>query len=366
MIDGRTVAIIGGGVAGLAAAAAFARRGAVVTVFETAEVLGAVGAGLQVTPNGAKVLAALGLSEQLEAKGLRASAVSPYSARRGKRLAQFTLQGQHYYFLHRADLISMLEGSCRDLGVTFELGARIEDPQTVKVDLVVGADGIHSVTRSLLNGADAAQFTGQVAWRALINAPSPAEARIWMAPGRHVVSYPLKGGMLNIVAVQERQTWAAEGWHHPDAPENLRAAFSDAAPALQDMLAKVEAPSLWGLFRHTIAPRWYAANKVLIGDAAHPTLPFLAQGANLALEDAYCLARCCAEAAIPEALARFQSLRIPRVTRAIAAANANARLYHLSGAAGWIAQSGLRLCNQVAPNLVMSRLRWLYEFDVTA
>jgi salicylate hydroxylase len=365
---GRSIAIIGGGIGGLTAALAFAQRGAQVTVYEQAPAIAEVGAGLQITPNGARALQALGLADALDQSGLRADAVQPMDALTGRAIARFDLTRQtpRYRFLHRADLIGLLARACTDHGVTLVLDAPTDAAATVSADLTVGADGLRSACRRLLNADDAPFFTGQVAWRAIIPAQADPIAQIWMAPGRHVVTYPLPGGRLNIVAVQERSTWAAEGWHHADDPANLRAAFADRAPALLDLLARVDATNLWGLFRHPVAEHWHTGKIALLGDAAHPTLPFLAQGANLAIEDAFVLARITdTQPDLSQALRSYQAARRPRVARAIAAANANARNYHLSGVQRRVAHLGLRTLGKIAPDAFLNRLGWLYNHDVT-
>jgi salicylate hydroxylase len=146
----------------------------------------------------------------------------------------------------------------------------------------------------------------------------------------------------------------------------LQDAFSDFSNDFRDLLAKVEAPNLWGLFRHEVATRWSRGAMVLLGDAAHPTLPFLAQGANLAIEDAYVLAKSYAEQLNQQgACKRYQQLRHDRVVRAIAAANANAKNYHLSGIKRRAALTGLKVMGAVAPNAFINRLSWLYDHDVT-
>lgn len=378
-LENASVAIIGGGIGGLAAALAFSHFGAVVTVYEQADALTEVGAGIQITPNGGRVLAALGLSGQLDAFSLRAQAVQPRDGLTGRVIARFDLGAQMppYRFFHRAALIDMLADGCRLAGVTVHLGARVaqvtRDGAVVtqngseRHDLVVGADGLHSVARGVLNPQGAPFFTGQVAWRGTIDAPDmPPEANIWMAPGKHVVTYPLKGGLLNVVAVQERTDWAAEGWHHDDTADNLQAAFADTCADLQKLIAQVQSPKLWGLFRHPVADCWHRDRLTILGDAAHPTLPFLAQGANLALEDAWTLAAACAAAPLAQALPIYQSKRAPRVTRAINTANANAKNYHLDGLQRRIAHTGLRTLGTLAPNAFLKRLSWLYDHDVTA
>ena len=378
---GRAVLIVGGGVGGLAVALAFARTGATVTVIEQAAALTDIGAGIQITPNGARVLAGLGLVGAATLRGLRAQAVVPVDGLTGRALAGFdltALAGPPYRFFHRADLIGILADAARAAGVQMRLGQPVTacgpGPQAVLAqgdrltgDLLIGADGVHSVLRPDLNKPAPARFSGQAAWRSTIAAKAPPQARIWMLPGRHVVTYPLPGGRLNIVAVREQAAWAAEGWTHPDSPDTLRAAFADACPDLRALLAQVTQTRAWGLFLHPVAACWHDDDRALLGDAAHPTLPFLAQGANLALEDAFVLARICdGHTALPDALAWYQTARAPRVTRAIAAAQANAALYHLSGPRRALSHLGLRAIGRAAPRAFLRRLDWLYGHDVTA
>lgn len=376
----RDIAIIGGGIGGLTAALAFAQQGAVVTVYEQAAALTEVGAGLQITPNGARVLNALGLNRALDVTGITARAVAPMDAISGKEITRFDLQAQtpHYRFYHRAALIDVLARACAAAGVVIQCNAHITQVQTDgqfafkglrhSPDLTVGADGLHSEVRSLLNGAEKPFFTGQVAWRALVKTDkTDPVARVWMAPGRHLVTYPLTEGLLNIVAVQERSSWAAEGWHHDDDPGNLRQAFADSAWQVKSILGDVDKVNLWGLFRHPVAAKWHAGSIAILGDAAHPTLPFLAHGANLAIEDAYVLARVCDDNTdLKQALNAYQDRRRPRVVKAIAAANSNARNYHFGGVKRMVAHTGLRAIGKVAPNAFLNRLRWLYDHDVTA
>lgn len=375
----RDIAIIGGGIGGLTAALAFARQDAVVTVYEQAPALTEVGAGLQITPNGARALNALGLEMALGVSGVTAKAVAPMDALIGKQITRFDLSAQTppYRFYHRAALIDVLARACAAAGVTVKLGARIEKLQPdgnfelageqVKSDLTIGADGLHSVVRGVINTAAKPFFTGQVAWRALVKVENPDPiARVWMAPGRHMVTYPLSGGRLNIVAVQQRSQWAAEGWHHDDDAGNLRQAFADCSWDVKSILGDVEKANLWGLFRHPVAAKWHSGSVAILGDAAHPTLPFLAQGANLAIEDAFVLARCCDEnTAVDQGLALYQTLRRARVIKAIAAANSNARNYHYGGVKKLVAHTGLRTLGKVAPNAFLNRLGWLYDYDVT-
>ena len=350
-------------------------------MFEQAPALREYGAGVQITPNGGAVLAALGLGEVVTAAGLAAAALEPMDGVSGRRIARFaldTLQGAPYQFLHRADLLATIADAARAAGVQIHTGTRVlteggriatEPGAEISADLVIGAEGLHSTLRAALNGASVPFFTGQVAWRAVIAAEAPADlapvARLWLLPGRHVVTYPLPGGRLNLVAVREAADWAAEGWHHPDDPANLRAAFAGAAPELGHLLARVGEVRRWGLFRHPVAAHWHGTGLALLGDAAHPTLPFLAQGANLALEDAWVLAALADRWPLAEALARYQAARRPRVARAIAAANANAVTYHLGGVRRRAALAALGALGHIAPGLFLRRYDWLYRHDVT-
>lgn len=379
--------VVGGGIGGLAAAAALARGGVSVTLIEQASQLHEVGAGLQISPNGMCVLRALGLAHGLEQRGaVRGRAVVLRDYKIGAEVARLDLMRlrshQPYYFIHRADLIDLLAGAAKRENVTIELGAQVasirpgDTPQVQMVDgstrraeLIVAADGIHSVARPVLNGADAAAFTGQVAWRALVpNTEHHAnEVHVSMGPGRHLVSYPIRGGKLvNLVAVEERDTWAAEGWHHADDPEALRAAFSGFGGPASALLRQVEAVTLWGLHRHAVAASWGRDGVALLGDAAHPTLPFLAQGANMALEDAWVLADAVLKGG-GDVLAAYQSRRFARATRVIEAANGNAWRYHLHpGPFRMAAHLGLRLASRFAPGRMVGAYDWLYGTDVTA
>ncbi len=376
---GRDIAVIGGGIGGLTAALAFARRSAHVTLYEQAPALTEVGAGIQITPNGARALRKLGIEKALDATGVTAQAVAPMDAITGQQITLFDLSHQMpaYRFYHRAALVDILARGCQAAGVQLKLDTRIDDVQAdgsflvdgarVWPGLTVGADGLHSVVRGLINKPVAPFFTGQVAWRAVVERGRiDPVARIWMARGRHMVTYPLSGGRLNIVAVKQRSQWADEGWHHSDDPGNLRMAFSDCGWEVKSILGDVETVNLWGLFRHPVAVNWCMDGIAILGDAAHPTLPFLAQGANLAIEDAYVLARSCDETRSLEAgLRRYQQLRRARALKAVAAANRNARNYHLGGVQRIVAHAGLRVMGRFAPDAFLNRMDWLYGHDVT-
>lgn len=387
MLTGEPVLVIGAGIAGLALARALALRGAQVTVLEQAGAIREVGAGIQLSPNGYRVLAALGLEESVREIGLAGEAVELIDGTGGGTVARLPLGSGAmrglFRFFHRADLIALLEAGAREAGAAIRLGVRVAEvhpgdaPAVVaatgerfEARLVAGADGIHSRVREALIGRTAPFFTHQVAWRAVLPAEGPVApvARVFMGPGRHVVTYPLRGGRLrNVVAVEERRRWAEESWSLTDDALALRVAFRDFPPEVRGWLERIEAPNLWGLFRHPVPGRWWGPGLAILGDAAHPTLPFLAQGANLALEDAWVLAACLAGGPDRDAaLAAYQARRRDRAVRVVEAANRNARNYHLSGIRREVGHLGLRLASRMAPGLLLGRFGWLYGHDATA
>ncbi|WP_376874025.1 FAD-dependent monooxygenase [Albirhodobacter sp. R86504] len=396
---GREVTVLGAGIAGLAVARALAMRGARVTVLEQAEAIREAGAGIQISPNGVKVLAALGLGAELEAASLPSQAAELLNGETGKRVVWLPIGatgaeggqgGADYRLVHRGKLISLLEQGAREAGVQIRLLQRVcevdlggEAPRVVMAtgaelvtDLLIGADGLHSKARIALNGAASPFFTRQICWRATIaddtaraDTARPYVAQVFMGAGRHLVSYPLQGGLRNIVAVEERNRWVEESYALRDDPMRLREAFADFCPLVQGWLAQVEAPMLWGLFRHEVAEHWGAAMPkgavAILGDAAHPTLPFLAQGASMGLEDAWVLADLLASTEAEEAIRLYQARRKPRCARIVAAANANARNYHLSGLKRTVGHLGLRAIGAIAPRQFVKRFDWVYAHDVT-
>ncbi|MBO9464500.1 FAD-dependent monooxygenase [Tropicibacter sp. R15_0] len=387
-IAGQGITIIGGGIGGLTLALALRAKGAEVRVLEQADAIREVGAGIQVSPNGFAVLNALGLGDAFAKISVTGQAVSLRDYKAGREVTRLDLTGlpdpQSYRFVHRADLIELLATSVREAGVTLRLLQKAEtvvpgprprvelaNGDHVEDDLIIGADGLHSVLRPVLNGVAAPFFTGQVAWRAVV--PNlmghPPEARVHMGPGRHVVSYPLRGGeAVNLVAVEERRDWQAEGWSHIGDPAQLRAAFADFGGMVPEMLHAADRPGVWGLFRHNVARHWFGENVALLGDAAHPTLPFMAQGAVMAMEDAWVLAdRLDRAEDVAQGLADYQNTRRDRVVKVVETANGNAWKYHLSNPLmRSAAHLGLGMMGRLAPGKMLSQFDWIYKHDVTA
>ncbi|SPH18339.1 3-hydroxybenzoate 6-hydroxylase [Defluviimonas aquaemixtae] len=387
MLDGRKVTVLGAGVSGLAVARALALRGAEVTILEQAPEIREIGAGIQISPNGAAVIAGLGLGDAFNVTSQRTEAVELIDGETGGQVLRLDLlryrPQQQFRFVHRSDLIDVLAEGARAAGVAIRLLQKVEQvhlgahpPRLVtaqggefEADLLIGADGLHSKVCEALNGAVAPFFTHHVAWRATLPAEPDIDpvAQVYMGPGRHLVTYPLRGGRLrNIVAVEKRTKWAEESWSLTDDPLALRIAFENFVPEVRGWLDRVERPNLWGLFRHPVAARWHGEGAAILGDAAHPTLPFLAQGANMALEDAWVLARELGAKPTDAAFTAYQSARAKRSRRIVDAANANARNYHLSGLRRDLAHLGLRTFGRFAPDRVIGRFDWLYGHDVTA
>lgn len=383
-LSGLSIRVIGGGIGGLASALAFAKRGADVHVLEQAETVREYGAGLQISPNGMTVLRNLGVADALREVSPTCVAQVLKDGISGQDVLRMAIDDpQNYLFVHRADLVTVLAAAARAAGVKIRLLQRankvvggdvphidLANGDTCNADLVVGADGLHSVLRSSLNAASAPFFTGQVAWRAVVDNTirQPAEARVHMGPGRHMVTYPLRGGRkLNIVAVEERQAWTQEGWSHYDDPANLKNAFSKFCPDVRQILENVEPPGLWGLFRHPVAAKWYGKGVALVGDAAHPTLPFMAQGANLALEDAWMLAQCLHVVEDRDmALAQYQALRRARAAKVVDAASRNAWKFHLRPKLfRKSAHAILGVTEWLAPGKMRAGFDWIYSYDVT-
>ncbi len=387
-LSGRKISILGGGIGGLASAVALAKRGAKVQVLEQAPEISEVGAGIQVGPNGMAVLRALGVDQDVRLKSVQAGGMALVNGVSGSQVfgLDFTrfADDQSYFFVHRADLIDILAQAARDLGVEIKLlqqadnvnikGRRAQitmrQGNVVEPDMLIGADGLHSKVREALNGAAKPFFTGQVAWRAIVPLETKAEeiARVYMGAGKHLVAYPLRDRlMMNIVAVQERREWAAEGCNFEDDPANLRHVFRDFGGAAKILLERIDKVYLWGLFRHPVAEKWHRGSVTILGDAVHPTLPFMAQGAVMALEDAWVLADELDKVDDTDvALVNYHERRRQRVGKVVEAANDNARNYHLKpGPIRTAAHAALKVGSAIAPNLAMKKFDWIYNYDVT-
>ncbi|QIK40666.1 FAD-dependent oxidoreductase [Pontivivens nitratireducens] len=375
------IAIVGAGIAGLATAVACARRGMQVTVFERAPELGEVGAGIQIGANGMAVLTAFGLADAVRRVGVSPSAVQMRSADATPlmRIAMGADAARRWGHvpvnLHRADLIALLADAARAAKVQLVTGVDVGGAQatdgvlhvggrTERFDLIVGADGVRSGLRAQIAGVSEPRYTGHAAWRALIpHEGTGTVTNLTVGRDRHLVTYPIRGGrMLNVVAVVKRREWTGEGWAQEDDPDNLRAAFANWNDMADAVLAQVRETYLWGLFDHAPLQSWSRGKLVLVGDACHPMLPFLAQGATQGLEDAWVLAETLAAGAPVSA---YEAERKPRATRVQRAARAQGRLDHVGFPWRPFVHLGMRGVGAVAPDFAARRFDWLYAHDVT-
>jgi salicylate hydroxylase len=390
------VIIAGGGIGGLTAALCLHHFGLDVEVREAAPALSEVGAGIQISPNGMKVFEALGMSGAIADIAFAPDALEMRLGTSGRRIFQIPITarerrrwGGPYLHIHRADLLRVLEATLRERlphAVTLNSPVTGYCPQQDHVDVLngedavatgdalIGADGIHSAIRTTMLGEDAPVFTGNVAWRAVVpmdvlgDLVPPPTACVWAGEGRHCVTYRLRRGTLaNLVAVVERADWTHESWTEQGTREEALADFAGWHPVLTNLIEKADQHFRWALFDRKPLPRWTDGRVALLGDAAHPMLPFMAQGAVMGIEDAWAVAQCLSEDAdAPAALQRYEGVRHARTARVQAAARANAGTFHKSGPAAQLATYGpMWLAGQIIPGVVHTRNDWLYAYDIT-
>ncbi|WP_433797201.1 FAD-dependent monooxygenase [Actinoplanes sp. CA-252034] len=345
------IAILGGGIGGLATAAFLRRAGLACTVYEQAAALTQVGAGLLVTPNAARLLRRLGVFDGLREHALRLDVGWEFRRWRDGTVLSWEdlstacadMYGEHTWTIHRADLLRALLPQVErvELGrrcVAVDGGRlRFADGHTVEADVVVGADGLHSIVRAALFGDTPATFSGLCAFRALVPADvAPDFARrpaqtLWLGPGRHLVHYPVAAGRLvNLVGVAPAGDYTVESWTATATVAELRAEFDGWDPRLTGLIESAATLGRWALLDRPPLPGWSRGGTTLLGDAAHPMFPFYAQGAAQAIEDAAVLARCLAEHDDPRAALReYEELRIPRTTRLQQVSRARSESNHL-------------------------------------
>lgn len=381
------IAIVGGGLAGLATAAALARFDLHAEVFEQAPKLGEIGAGINVSPQAINALRAIGLGERIAAVANVAPGVVTRDMHTGAQLgyrdqtsavARF---GAGIHSFHRADLLDALASGVDRVAVHLDhrltgLEERREgvvlgfaNGATREADLVIGADGVHSLLRRTLYGQDNPAYTGQMVWRALLPGRDispeilgPTGHVQWLGLGRHFFGYYLRGReVVNIVTQEDTDEWVEEGWSIPGDPDAMRASFPQTEPLLAALLSRVTQCSKWGLFLRPVTENWGRGRIQLIGDAAHAMLPNAGQGASQSFEDAYILARWLA--AIPEdparALEQFRGIRMPRVHGVQRRSAAIVRAKH---------DYDTRKSDAPAPANVdaVDAMAWIWGYDVVA
>jgi salicylate hydroxylase len=390
------IIIVGGGIGGLTAALALLRKGFDVAVYEQSPELREVGAGVQMGPNGTRVLHALGLAPALER-------VQFAPARREIRLWNtgewwnwFDLgataverHGTPHLMFHRRDLHDILaEAVRREKADAIHLGRRcttvtqtneaaeihFTDGDVASAAVVIGADGIHSTVRTTLFGKGAAEYTGCVAWRGLVPfeqlpaSVSRTAGTNWLGPYGHVLHYPVRRGeLLNFVGMVERDDWQVESWTVAGTTRELADDFRGWHDDVQAIIANLDVPYKWGLFVRPPMPRWSEGRVTLLGDACHPTLPFLGQGAVMAIEDGYVLATCLSKYKDDHAtaFARYEEARKERTSAVVrkAAENRRSAFRHKLADNDTIAMS---VAQEWQQERLRERMEWLYTYDATA
>lgn len=390
------VIIAGAGIGGLCAALALKNSGFDPEICERSDLLAEAGAGIQLSPNAVKVLIALGLGERLAEVGFEPKAVRLRSFKSARLIAYRPLgdfstdrYGAPYYHLHRQALHGLLKAAVVERGIPLRTGYpvtgfdehadRVEvhcGDQRLTADALIGADGIHSgIRRHFVSEAeDSVRFTGMVAYRAVVEAAALPKhlveptATVWMGPGRHLVHYYVdRGERINLVAVVETDAWREESWQSPAAAGELLQAFEGWHRKVQSVLAAAEDCHKWALHDRPPLARWSSERVTLLGDAAHPMLPFLAQGAAMAIEDGWILSRLLEhreEDAIGPALDQYQRLRQLRTNKVAVASREQGEMFHLQAKGARLARDlKLGFGSRLLPDIAMAQYDWLHGYD---
>jgi salicylate hydroxylase len=386
------VLIAGAGIGGLTAALALARQGIEVTVFEQAEALQEAGAGIQLSANAVRVLVELGLAERLEPAIVEPTAVRLRAGSSGRDIAIMPLgaaslkrYGAPYWVVHRADLqAALIAAVAAEPRITLTLGTRVDHfwIGVTRVRAIVnrggsstdhdgsaliGADGLWSRLRALLGDDTEPRFAGRTAFRAVVPAAQLQDSaplvNLWISPGGHLVHYPIRAGAaVNIVAVTADR-WRSPAWSTgADRDEVLQRFPASAwAPAARQLLTAPERWQKWALYDRAPSTPWGRGPVTLMGDAAHPMLPFLAQGAAMAIEDAAVLAQEIARSPGDRAgaLRNYEAGRQPRTARVQRAARRNDFRYHLRQPAAHVRDAVLRA---LGGERLLAQYDWIYRW----
>lgn len=396
------ILIAGAGLGGLTAALALIRRGYTVEVLEQASQLGEVGAGLQLSANGTRVLDLLGVGDAVRAAASQPAGKEVRLWSTGQAWKLFDLgpesvarYGHPYLTMYRPDLHGLLveaveaaqPGAVRlgarcaafeDDGTTVAVVA--EDGRRFEGDLLIGADGAHSRVRRQLVGGDDPSFSGCLAWRGVIPVDRlPPDLRRpvgvnWIGPGGHVIHYPLRRGeLVNFVGIVERSDWTIESWTVAGTHAECVRDFAGWHDDVHTLIGCIDVPYKWALMQREPLTRWTAGRVALLGDACHPTLPFLAQGAAMAIEDGAMLARCLGDARdgplerglddVAAALRRYQDARVERTGAIVRRSAENARRFH-NPALATVEGAVEYVDREWAEPKVRERYEWLFDYRV--
>jgi len=385
--DNLRVAIVGGGIGGLAAAAHLHRAGFRPVVYEQARVLGEVGAGLVLAPNAVRLLRRLGVLGELAGRAVPLEVGWEFRRWEDGRVLSAEdlagscerLYGERTYTVHRADLHSAiaaavppgtirLGAACTGVSVRGDIAAlSFADGTAAEADVVIGADGVHSAVRGAVTEPSPATYSGICAFRAIVpadRAPAfslrPAQT-LWLGPGHHLVHYPISGGTaVNLVAFAPAGDYTVESWSATATVAEFLAEFAGWDRRLRNLIRQAGTPGRWALLDRAPLTRWSRGPVTLLGDAAHPMFPFFAQGAAQSIEDAAVLARCLAQDTQDpaSALRRYESLRLARTTRLQAVSHARAHVNHLPDGPE---QEGRDVSLASADPLTASA--WIYGYD---
>lgn len=389
------IVIAGAGLGGLTVALALLRRGFDVDVYEQAGELREVGAGIQVSANGTRVLEQLGLGEAVRHCAVHPAGKEIRLWNTGQTWKLFDLgeesvsrYGYPYVMFHRADLLSALAKAVTQIKPdAIHIAHRVvgfkQDEEGVELtfdkvppvrgDFLIGADGVHSPIRACMFGKDSPKFTGCMAWRGVVpmkSLPALFQRPVginWVGPGAHVIHYPLRGGeLLNFVGIVERDDWQVESWTERGTNEEVANDFKGWHADIQTIIGQLDNPFKWALMGRSAMTNWSLGKVTLLGDACHPTLPFLAQGAVMAIEDSYVLAHCLDIHFDNFAAATnlYQDLRLDRTTRIVNGSAENAKRFH-SNSLSTEAEANAYIDREWSKDSVLKRYSWLFEYDAT-
>ncbi len=387
------VAIIGGGLGGLAACLAFHRRGIEGAVYEQVAELGEIGAGLNLSPNALKAMRVLGVEDDAIDIGFQPRDQVVRSWRSGRVLARQQRGGDVadrfgaiFISIHRADLLDVLahavpesrirlDARCTGVETRRDIAvARFADGSEIEADIVIGADGIHSAVRDSLFGGIAPTFTGCICWRGMVPAEAVSHTEYggdmtaWWGPHGHVVHYPVRRGeLINFVAHLNSDAWTEESWNYECGRDELMEAYARWNESLRRLIESSERYYKWALYDRDPLERWGEGRITLLGDSAHPMLPYLGQGACMAIEDACILAQAVARAteAPQDALRDYERIRMPRATRAQLGSRHRAKENHLASPIARLRRD-LKMAwrNRFGADKSPTQTEWLYEYDV--